>query len=132
MFPDEFHLHTLETILGVCPQLQPNVKVGGVLAGLMSRLAKCAAETPEARATSHPLFSHFSSTPRVVSVSDAQHRDVVCVAMRVRAAPQVVGQLLELQAFSKFSEALTQARAGSFRLPAGNVPPSQRRQACTT
>ena len=47
VFPDEFHLQTLETLLAVCPQLQPNVKVGGVLAGLMTRLAKYAADVPE-------------------------------------------------------------------------------------
>ena len=49
MFPDEFHLQTLETLLAVCPQMQPTVKVGGVLAGLMSRLAKYAADVPEVR-----------------------------------------------------------------------------------
>lgn len=65
VFPDEFHLHTLETILGVCPQLQPNVKVGGVLAGLMSRLAKCAADTPEVRAgPGRPLALHPASPSR--------------------------------------------------------------------
>jgi vacuolar protein sorting-associated protein 35 len=50
VFPDEFHLQTLETLLAVCPQLQGNVKVGGVLAGLMTRLAKYAADVPEVRA----------------------------------------------------------------------------------
>ena len=49
VFPDDFHLQTLETLLAVCPQLQPNVKVGGVLAGLMTRLAKYAADVPEVR-----------------------------------------------------------------------------------
>jgi hypothetical protein len=49
VFPDEFHLQTLETLLAVCPQLQGNVKVGGVLAGLMTRLAKYAADVPEVR-----------------------------------------------------------------------------------
>lgn len=54
VFPDEFHLQTLETLLAVCPQLQPNVKVGGVLAGLMTRLAKYAADVPEVQ--SHRSF----------------------------------------------------------------------------
>lgn len=32
-FPDRFHLGTLETLLGVLPQLQPGVKVRGSEAG---------------------------------------------------------------------------------------------------
>jgi vacuolar protein sorting-associated protein 35 len=47
VFPDEFHLQTLETLLAVCPQMQSTVKVGSVLAGLMSRLAKYAADVPD-------------------------------------------------------------------------------------
>ncbi|GIL81964.1 hypothetical protein Vretimale_1517 [Volvox reticuliferus] len=42
-FPDRFHLGTLETLLGVLPQLQPGVKIHSVMAALMDRLAKYAA-----------------------------------------------------------------------------------------
>ncbi|KAG2444706.1 hypothetical protein HXX76_001450 [Chlamydomonas incerta] len=41
-FPDRFHLGTLESLLGVLPQLQPGVKVHSVMAALMDRLARYA------------------------------------------------------------------------------------------
>ncbi|KAK4340733.1 hypothetical protein RND71_039234 [Anisodus tanguticus] len=43
VFPDEYHLQTLETLLGVCPQLQPSVDIKMVLARLMERLSNYAA-----------------------------------------------------------------------------------------
>lgn len=39
-FPDEFHLGTLDVLLGACPELQPGVKVHTILASLVDRLAK--------------------------------------------------------------------------------------------
>lgn len=36
---DDFHLGTLQSLLGVLPQLQPGVRVHAVLALLMDRLA---------------------------------------------------------------------------------------------
>lgn len=83
MFPDEFHLHTLETLLGVCSQLQPGVKVGGVLAGLMARLAKCAAETPGAVAQFHELgaFSKFSEALSAVTAAQPDMPTADIVAM---------------------------------------------------
>lgn len=42
MFPDDFHLHTLEALDKACAQLQPEVAVGGILVALMERLARCA------------------------------------------------------------------------------------------
>ena len=47
MFPDEFHLQTLEKLLEACPLLRPTVAVGGILAALMDRLTKHATDTPE-------------------------------------------------------------------------------------
>ncbi len=43
MFPDSFHLGTLDVLLGALPELQPGVKVHSVMASLMDRLAKYAA-----------------------------------------------------------------------------------------
>ena len=37
---DEFHLGTLQALLGALPQLQPGVRVHSVLSLLMDRLAK--------------------------------------------------------------------------------------------
>ncbi|XP_022885742.1 vacuolar protein sorting-associated protein 35A-like [Olea europaea var. sylvestris] len=47
VFPDEYHLQTLETILGACPQLQPSVDIKTVLARLMERLSNYAASSAE-------------------------------------------------------------------------------------
>ncbi|CAA0836785.1 Vacuolar protein sorting-associated protein 35A [Striga hermonthica] len=47
VFPDEYHLQTLETLLNVCPQLQPSVDVKTVLARLMERLSNYAASGVE-------------------------------------------------------------------------------------
>ncbi|KAL8229298.1 hypothetical protein R6Q57_014198 [Mikania cordata] len=47
VFPDEYHLQTLETLLGACPQLQPSVDIKTVLSGLMERLSNYAASSIE-------------------------------------------------------------------------------------
>ncbi|VFQ74297.1 unnamed protein product [Cuscuta campestris] len=47
VFPDEYHLQTLETLLGACPQLQPSVDIKTVLSGLMERLSNYAACSAE-------------------------------------------------------------------------------------
>ncbi|KAJ7534143.1 hypothetical protein O6H91_13G081600 [Diphasiastrum complanatum] len=47
VFPDDYHLQTLETLLGACPQLQPTVDVKTVMSLLMERLSNYAASLPE-------------------------------------------------------------------------------------
>ncbi|XP_061969609.1 vacuolar protein sorting-associated protein 35B-like isoform X2 [Populus nigra] len=47
VFPDEYHLQTLETLLGACPQLQPTVDVKTVLSRLMARLSNYAASSAD-------------------------------------------------------------------------------------
>ncbi|KAH8515112.1 hypothetical protein H0E87_003823, partial [Populus deltoides] len=47
VFPDEYHLQTLETLLGACPQLQPTVDVKTVLSRLMERLSNYAASSAD-------------------------------------------------------------------------------------
>eukprot|EP00268_Persea_americana_P018225 TRINITY_DN1902_c0_g1_i3.p1 TRINITY_DN1902_c0_g1~~TRINITY_DN1902_c0_g1_i3.p1 ORF type:complete len:790 (+),score=145.59 TRINITY_DN1902_c0_g1_i3:289-2658(+) len=47
VFPDEYHLQTLETLLGACPQLQPTVDIKTVLSRLMERLSNYAASSTE-------------------------------------------------------------------------------------
>uniref|UniRef100_A0A1D1YWX6 Vacuolar protein sorting-associated protein 35 n=1 Tax=Anthurium amnicola TaxID=1678845 RepID=A0A1D1YWX6_9ARAE len=47
VFPDEYHLQTLETLLGACPQLQANVDIKTVLSRLMERLSNYAASSSE-------------------------------------------------------------------------------------
>lgn len=47
VFPDEYHLQTLETLLSAFPQLQPSVDIKTVLSQLMDRLSNYAALSPE-------------------------------------------------------------------------------------
>jgi len=46
VFPDDFHLRTLEKILTTFPQLQPGVDVRAVLVSLVDRLANFATRSP--------------------------------------------------------------------------------------
>lgn len=39
-FPDDFHVGTLEALLGALPQLQPGVKLAAVMGSLLDRLAR--------------------------------------------------------------------------------------------
>lgn len=47
VFPDEYHLQTLEPLLGACPQLQPTVDIKTVLSQLMERLSNYVCSSPE-------------------------------------------------------------------------------------
>ncbi|XP_004287790.1 PREDICTED: vacuolar protein sorting-associated protein 35A [Fragaria vesca subsp. vesca] len=47
VFPDEYHLQTLDILLGACPQLQPSVDIKTVLSQLMERLSNYAASSIE-------------------------------------------------------------------------------------
>ena len=40
-FPDDFHLGTLDTLLGILPDLQPGVQVHVVVSSLLDRLSRC-------------------------------------------------------------------------------------------
>jgi len=65
VFPDDFHLSTLETFLGTCSQLQKNVNVKDIIIALMNRLSNFARDTngtnlPE-DVDMFPLFHKYSS-----------------------------------------------------------------------
>jgi len=45
-FPDDFHVGTLEALLGALPQLQPGVKLASVMGSLLERLASYASREP--------------------------------------------------------------------------------------
>lgn len=48
VFPDEFHLHTLDQFLSATARLNPHVNVKGIVIGLMDRLSAYAAREAEA------------------------------------------------------------------------------------
>lgn len=47
MFPDEFHLHTLDQFLSATSRLNPHVNVKAIVIGLMDRLSSYAARESE-------------------------------------------------------------------------------------
>ncbi|MFQ6633002.1 hypothetical protein Gotur_011859, partial [Gossypium turneri] len=47
VFPDEYHLQTLDVLLGAFPQLQPTVDIKTVLSRLMERLSNYAASSAD-------------------------------------------------------------------------------------
>ncbi|XVE69703.1 hypothetical protein DITRI_Ditri10aG0012100 [Diplodiscus trichospermus] len=72
VFPDEYHLHTLETLLGACSQLQPTVDIKTVLSRLMDRLANYAASSADVlpEFLQVEAFAKLSNT--IVMVIEAQ------------------------------------------------------------
>ena len=75
VFPDDFHLETLGTLLGAVPQLKPSVRAGDVLASLMGRLTQAASDAPE-------LADAFAD-------ADALGKFRECVAAVVKAQPEL-------------------------------------------
>ncbi|KAK3022975.1 hypothetical protein RJ639_046679, partial [Escallonia herrerae] len=57
VFPDEYHLQTLEILLSACPQLQPAVDIKTMLSRLMERLSNYAASSAEVL----PEFFHVEA-----------------------------------------------------------------------
>ncbi|KAI1109212.1 vacuolar protein sorting-associated protein 35 [Nemania sp. NC0429] len=51
VFPDEFHLHTLDQFLGAVSRLNPHVNVKGIVIGLMDRLSAYAERESQQNAT---------------------------------------------------------------------------------
>eukprot|EP01105_Mastigella_eilhardi_P025829 TRINITY_DN7174_c0_g1_i1.p1 TRINITY_DN7174_c0_g1~~TRINITY_DN7174_c0_g1_i1.p1 ORF type:complete len:835 (+),score=290.02 TRINITY_DN7174_c0_g1_i1:145-2505(+) len=60
VFPDEFHLATLEPLLKACCAVQPQVDVKVIVTCLIDRLAKFAASNPEGIPASVNVFKVFS------------------------------------------------------------------------
>eukprot|EP00456_Euglypha_rotunda_P081987 TRINITY_DN803_c0_g1_i5.p1 TRINITY_DN803_c0_g1~~TRINITY_DN803_c0_g1_i5.p1 ORF type:complete len:714 (+),score=128.95 TRINITY_DN803_c0_g1_i5:239-2143(+) len=64
VFPDDYHLATLETFLSTCSQLQENVNVKNIIIVLMNRLSNYAKEQPDnipKEVEMFPLFHKYTS-----------------------------------------------------------------------
>jgi vacuolar protein sorting-associated protein 35 len=72
VFPDDFHLQTLETLLSACPQLQPTVDIKTVMSQLMERLSKYAATSPEVLPEFLQVEAFTKFSHAVVEVIEAQ------------------------------------------------------------
>ena len=75
VFPDDFHVETLDVFLRAVPLLKPSSRGGETLASLMDRLARAAGEHPE-------LIAKFAET-------DALGEFRKCVAALVRDQPEL-------------------------------------------
>ena len=59
VFPVDFHLHTLETYLASCAQLQEAVNVKDIIIALMNKLAAFAHDSPQSIPTDMEMFPLF-------------------------------------------------------------------------
>ncbi|GAQ84640.1 VPS35B VPS35 homolog B [Klebsormidium nitens] len=72
VFPDEYHLQTLETLLAACPQLQPKVDIKSTMAGLMERLANYAAANSQVLSVFAEVEAFEKLSTAVATVVEAQ------------------------------------------------------------
>lgn len=59
VFPDEYHLNTLDKILKTCCELQKSVDIKSIIVGLIDRLANYATTTTSAIPASVDVFGFF-------------------------------------------------------------------------
>ncbi|CAM8956807.1 unnamed protein product [Rhodiola kirilowii] len=86
VFPDEYHLQTLETLLGACPQLQPSVDIKTVLSQLMDRLSNYAASSTEVLPEFLEVDAFSKLTDAIGKVIEAQASMPVAGAVTLYAS----------------------------------------------
>ena len=72
VFPDEFHVGTLEALLGALPKLQPGVKLASVMGSLLERLAAYASREPDV-ITDLDTVAAFSKMSTAVGKAVEEH-----------------------------------------------------------
>ncbi|RAL47396.1 hypothetical protein DM860_013361 [Cuscuta australis] len=99
VFPDEYHLQTLEILLSACPQLQPAVDIKTVLSRLMDRLSNYAASSPEGacvkKLSGKPKLNDSKATKQIVALLSApleKYSDIV-TALTLSNYPRVMDHL---------------------------------------
>src|SRR5689334_7839761 len=76
VFPDNFHLLTLESFLETCSKLQAAVDVKAIVVGLLDRLANYASTEPNAIPKEIDVFKIFST--RIQSIIEVRDNDLAC------------------------------------------------------
>lgn len=66
VFPDEYHLATLETFLGSISQLQPKVNSKDIVISLMNRLSSYALQSPHAIPDDLEMFAMFRDYSKTI------------------------------------------------------------------
>ena len=59
VFPDEFHLQTLETVLSTLPNVQPNVDITAAISGMIERLSNFVSRSHSNLPQDIPVFDIF-------------------------------------------------------------------------
>jgi vacuolar protein sorting-associated protein 35 len=117
VFPDEFHLATLDTYLSTCTQLQENVNVKDILITLMNRLSSFAkaGDQPDGNTTASastkmgeiemfPLFHKYTSkiidTNPKLTLADTLSLQVALLNFATKIYPNNIGYVDEVLGFS--------------------------------
>lgn len=66
VFPDEFHLHTLDQFLSATARLNPHVNVKAIVIGLMDRLASYASREAKARSPEEREAAEEEATTKLL------------------------------------------------------------------
>ncbi|CAI5958888.1 unnamed protein product [Closterium sp. NIES-65] len=119
VFPDDFHLNTLETLLGACPELQPSVDVRTIMSQLMDRLSTFMDKNPDVSGTGSLAIpalmcepSCLNSWTRLSTFMD-KNPDVsagspaIPQRMSAQCSVKALPHFLEVDAFAKFNSAVS-------------------------
>lgn len=96
VFPDEFHLRTLEPFLTTCSMLQEKVQLKNIIIALMNRLSQFAASSPAgtipAEIEMFPLFHRHTSTviegARAMPLADVLQLQVALINFASKVYPE--------------------------------------------
>lgn len=107
VFPDDFHLQTLETFLSTCGHLHDAVNVKNIIITLMNRLSNFAKETPEAVPEDIEMFPLFHKhTSKIIQSSakmplvDVLSLQVALVNFATKCYPERLQYIDQILAFS--------------------------------
>lgn len=107
VFPDEFHLVTLEQILAACGQLQPGVDVKTIIVSLIDRLAQFAVKSPDTIPTNIDIFdTFFVHVGKVIEqrpnmeVTDVLTLQVSLLNLSLKCYPQKLNYVDQVLGFS--------------------------------
>ena len=78
VFPVDFHLHTLETYLASCAQLQEAVNVKDIIIALMNKLAAFAHDSPQSIPADMEMFPLFHKVGQSTNQSQQHHTYTRC------------------------------------------------------
>ena len=107
VFPDDFHLQTLDIFLTTCGQLHDKVNVKDIIITLMTRLASFAKTQPEAFPADLDMFPIFHtnsgniiSTTEKISLLDVLSLQVALISFTSKCYPEKIENIDQVLAFT--------------------------------